>query len=68
MTDSKWFVLSKTIFGSLLAIAAGVWNLSEDQTTQIDGLIQGALTLAGGVIALYGRFTTKGSGVTVLPK
>ena len=65
-TKPKWMVLSTTILGSALAMAAGVWNLSVEDVSQLDGVIQGMMTVVGAALAVYGRFTAK-SKITVLP-
>ncbi len=62
MTHSKPWYQSKTIWGSLIAMIAGIgsaFGLDLDATAQA-GLVDGILSLitaAGAVLAIYGRFS-----------
>jgi peptidoglycan LD-endopeptidase CwlK len=60
-TNKKWY-LSKTIWGGVLALGAGVFNLTGDDVTQLTSLLERAAghvmalaSIAGGLLAIYGR-------------
>ena len=61
MIDTKPWYLSKTIWGSLVAILAsllGLWDFdvsTEDQARLVEMMVQ-LLGAGGGVLALVGRF------------
>ena len=62
MTGSKTWYTSKTIWGSLIAMIAGIggaFGLDLDPQTQV-GLVDGVLKIvsaAGSLLAIYGRFS-----------
>lgn len=62
MTDVKPWYLSKSIWGGVLALLAGVFNLADSDVTQLTSLVDAAAThmtalvsVAGGLLAIYGR-------------
>ena len=60
MSGIKNFFASKTIWGALLAVTAGVLSMAgytvspEDQASLLE-LVAGGGSLIGGALALYGR-------------
>ena len=60
MSGLKNLLASKTIWGALLAVAAGVlsmagYTISADDQATLTGLVSGAGATIGGLLALYGR-------------
>lgn len=61
MTDSKPWYLSKTIWGSLIAMLAGIgsaFGLDLDVPSQanlVDAILK-LVSVAGSLLAVYGRF------------
>jgi len=55
MEETKNILMSKTIWGALLAVAGAVMNAMGFETTSLNGMDGEIVTLIGGVIAAYGR-------------
>ena len=75
-TLPKWFLASRGVLGSLLAIAAiglaayGVEFSPESQTLlldQLDAVVLASMALVGSVVGIYGRLKAK-RALTILPK
>ncbi len=69
MKDMKSFLASKTIWGVAIAVAptvAGLFGMTVTgaDASEVAGHVDGIVTAAGGLLAVYGRVTaTKGIGI-----
>ncbi|MBL0371085.1 hypothetical protein JJB09_03505 [Rhizobium sp. KVB221] len=62
MDTTKYWYQSKTVWGSLIAIAAGVLQaggieLGSESQTQLADILVALSGATGGLIAIYGRMT-----------
>lgn len=60
MDDTKVWYTSKTVWGSIIAVVAGIagafgFNIDSAGQEVISTSIVGAVSIVGGLIALYGR-------------
>lgn len=55
MTDAKPWWLSRAILGGAVAIIAGILGLSSADAAQLTQLLTDFASVAGGVLAVYGR-------------
>jgi hypothetical protein len=55
MNDVKPFLLSKTIWGAIIAMVGAVMNSMGFETSALSGLDGEIVTLIGGALAIYGR-------------